>query len=100
MSLPSLPPDVMDALRKGHKIEAIKRLRETTKIGLAEAKAVVDALEKAQVGASKPKAPVSAAQVASGRHLGPGEVPRSSSSGAAAVVMIVLAALGAWYFLR
>ena len=96
----NLPPDVVEALRKGHKVEAIKRLRETNKIGLAEAKALIDALEKAHVVAGKPGAPRSVADVARGKHLGPGEVPRSSSSGAAAVVMIAIAALGAWYFLR
>ena len=97
----NLPPDVVEALRKGQKVEAIKRLRATTKIGLAEAKALIDALEKTQVVvAAKPVAPRSVADVARGKHLGPGEVPRSSSSGAAAVAMIALAALGAWYFLR
>lgn len=39
--------DVMDALRHGRKIEAIKRYREETGVGLAEAKSFVEALEEA-----------------------------------------------------
>lgn len=36
---------VLDALRAGNKIEAIKIYRETHKVGLAEAKQAVDGLE-------------------------------------------------------
>lgn len=42
----SLPPDVVEAWKSGHKIEAIKRLREATGLGLAEAKAAIDALDR------------------------------------------------------
>lgn len=38
-----LPSDVVEALQAGNKIEAIKRLRAQTGMGLAEAKAAVDA---------------------------------------------------------
>ena len=38
----SLPPDVLDALRRGRTIEAIKRLRKATGLGLAEAKTLVE----------------------------------------------------------
>lgn len=38
--------DVVDALRHGQKIEAIKRYREETGAGLAEAKTFVEALEE------------------------------------------------------
>lgn len=45
----SLPPELvskaMSLLASGHKIEAIKNIREATGLGLAEAKALVDALE-------------------------------------------------------
>jgi len=41
----NLPPGVLDAVRRGRKIEAIKLLRETTGVGLKEAKDVVDALQ-------------------------------------------------------
>jgi len=39
----SLPSNVLDALRGGNKVEAIKRLRQATGLGLAEAKQLVDA---------------------------------------------------------
>src|SRR5262245_60603400 len=39
----TLPEDVRDALNRGDKIAAIRLLRERTGIGLAEAKAAVDA---------------------------------------------------------
>jgi ribosomal protein L7/L12 len=38
----SLPPDVVDALQKGQKIEAIRRMREQTGLGLKESKDAVD----------------------------------------------------------
>lgn len=38
----TLPPDVVDALSKGKKMEAIKRYRELTKCSLAEAKDAID----------------------------------------------------------
>ena len=38
-----LPDNVVDALRRGNKIEAIKLLREQTGAGLKEAKDAVDA---------------------------------------------------------
>jgi hypothetical protein len=40
-----LPPNVIEALQSGNKIEAIKRYRETTSVGLKEAK---DFIEDAQ----------------------------------------------------
>ncbi len=36
--------EILDSLHKGHKIEAIKRLREQTGLGLKECKDLVDAL--------------------------------------------------------
>jgi ribosomal protein L7/L12 len=38
-----LPPDVLKAIQSGRTIDAIKRLRKSTGLGLAEAKAVIDA---------------------------------------------------------
>ena len=43
----SLPADVVEAWKSGNKIEAIQRLREARNMGLAEAKAVIDALDQA-----------------------------------------------------
>jgi hypothetical protein len=37
-----LPPDVLRAIEQGRKIEAIKLLRESTGLGLANAKVLVD----------------------------------------------------------
>lgn len=50
----SLPPEVVEAWRSGRKIEAIRLLREKTGAGLAEAKAAVEALERAGGNASAP----------------------------------------------
>lgn len=41
-----VPHGVVEALRKGNKIEAIKVYREATKCSLLEAKNTVEALEK------------------------------------------------------
>ena len=38
-----LPPEVMEAIKAGHTIEAIKRLRRARGLGLKEAKDIVDA---------------------------------------------------------
>lgn len=43
----TLPLDVVDALRAGRKIEAIKRLRDHRGLGLKEAKQTVEAYAKA-----------------------------------------------------
>jgi hypothetical protein len=53
----SLPPDVVEAWRSGNKIEAIKRLRQATGVGLAEAKSAVDRLDAALASRSAPGAP-------------------------------------------
>ena len=42
-----LPPEVMDAIRDGRKIEAIKLLREEKGLGLANAKVLVDRASQA-----------------------------------------------------
>jgi ribosomal protein L7/L12 len=51
---PATPADVeaeiLALLRNGNKIEAIKRLREATGLGLKEAKDAIDALEAANAG--------------------------------------------------
>jgi ribosomal protein L7/L12 len=50
--------DVVDALRRGMKIEAIKLYREGTGVGLAEAKSFVEALEDSlKTGELPPPAP-------------------------------------------
>jgi ribosomal protein L7/L12 len=42
----SLPPDVVDALQKGQKIEAIRLMREQTGLGLKEAKDAVEGYQQ------------------------------------------------------
>ncbi len=93
----SLPPDVLEALRKGHKIEAIKRLREVTKLGLAEAKGVVEQFERAKATPShaphhNPPIPHRPG------NLSPGEVPKSSASGAGIVILLAVGAFLVWWY--
>lgn len=47
-SRPQFPPEVLAALKQGNKMEAIKLLRERTNLGVTEAKALVDMLDKAK----------------------------------------------------
>jgi len=54
----SLPDDVVEAWKGGNKIEAIRRLREAAHMGLAEAKAVIDALDRATDGSAPATASV------------------------------------------
>jgi ribosomal protein L7/L12 len=41
-----LPPEVMDAVQRGKKIEAIKRYRESTGAGLKEAKDFIEEVQR------------------------------------------------------
>ena len=95
-SIDSLPPAVIDAWRRGDKIEAIKRLRQATGVGLAEAKGVIDRLDGDHAGMGS-----SAATKAARRDdgLAPGEVPRSKGALGIAILVIV-AAVGAWLYSR
>jgi ribosomal protein L7/L12 len=43
-----LPPDVLELLNAGNKIEAIKRLRGTTGLGLKEAKDLIESYERGE----------------------------------------------------
>jgi ribosomal protein L7/L12 len=79
-----LPPDVIQALQQGHKIEAIKLLRNQTGLGLKEAKDTVDAYSRIHVMPAE--------------GLSPGEVPKSAAGRwwLAAVAACVVG----WYILR
>jgi hypothetical protein len=124
----SLPPDVIQALKLGRPVEAIKRLRKAG-IGLAEAKALVDAFSSGKTAyqapganpmARKPKvrsAPPDTAprsESHAGRHqivpppvqpqfsragLGQGEVPNSKASFWVVVFLLVVALVG-YYLLE
>ena len=120
----NLPPQVADALAKGNLIAAIKYLREQKpNLGLAEAKALIEAIQRQQGGNVKmnvkaavktaasatahphstPHSPPHAAMTPSmDPHVSPGEVPRTSSGAAFAmvVVAIVVVIAAAVYFGR
>lgn len=121
--LKTLPPDVAAALSRGNVIEAIKLLRTKYNVGLAEARALLEALQKqaahAQIhgqGQAKPHAkpaphipsgmkpghhhPHTAATLHIDPHLSPGEVPNTQSGAFfAAVLLAILFVLGtAFYF--
>ena len=80
----SFPPAVLEALKRGNKIEAIKLLRQVTKMGLAETKALVDAID-AQKTAGGPGAPARTtsnpgpASIKIHAHRTPHYVPHSKS---------------------
>jgi|SRR6476620_993238 len=114
--LKTLPPDVAAALSRGNVIEAIKLLRTKHNIGLAEARSLLEALQKqAQAGtaaATAARAKVHATmtpmhahhhEVARAPHpsdLSPGEIPRTSGGTLfAAVLLAVLFVLGVAYYL-
>ena len=116
MTQRQFPPEVLEALKRGNKIEAIKLLRAAAKVGLAEAKTVVDALQNAQAGKVAPAAPPPAPKrpnvgIAHKHHainpnlirrpgLSPGEEPRSDGGGIGWVVVLAGGLLLAWYFLK
>jgi hypothetical protein len=104
MSKFTVPPEAVDALRRGNKIEAIKRLREASGLGLAEAKGVIDRLEAgAHAGQSAHLAPTTlhAHPVQPGASgLSPGEVPRGKEGAFAIVILIAAAAAGLWAYVR
>ena len=110
MAIRNLPSDVVEALRRGNKIEAIKRLREATGLGLAEAKSVVDAHGDAAVGSGSAGTPHAGKAASAAMHahakapmsrpgLSPGEMPRASVP-AAAIVAIVIAVAALFFFLK
>ena len=104
----TLTQEAIAALRSGNKIEAIRLMREKSGIGLAEAKAVVEAFEKVSNIAGNARVVMKKAVTvkrgepvhveAPRAGLSPGEVPRGAGSwkaAAAIVVAIVVAILWA-----
>lgn len=86
-----LPDDVLDALRGGNKIEAIKLLREATGLGLKEAKDLVEAHEAGGAGVAGQRSSAAAPMptVVSGRSgVGIGPI----------LALVVAAALVAWWW--
>ena len=78
------PNSVMDALKRGDKIEAVQLMRTHSGSGLKEAKNAVDALEQ-----RTPTRPAG---------LSPGEVPPSGGA-TTWIVVLIIAGLVAYYFL-
>ena len=71
-----LPPDVIDALQRGQVIEAIKRLRQATGLGLKQAKDAVDARQLGQptaftggMGGAAPMPPAAVDALRSGNKI-------------------------------
>jgi hypothetical protein len=85
MTDPALEARLIELVGQGHKIEAIKTLRQATGIGLKDAKDAVDQLQRS--GTLGPLPPA----------IPPG--PRSGSNAGLWMFLIVLAAV-AWWILR
>lgn len=118
--MPPVPPDVAEALAKGHLLEAVKRLRAGSPMGLAEAKSIIE--WHVRHNALRPPSPAppsparkAAASVAPKIHavahhptvhapmrpgLAPGEVPHAGGGGLAYVVLLAAAAALVVYFLQ
>jgi hypothetical protein len=80
-----LPGDVIDAIERGRKIEAIKLLREATGLGLANAKVLVDRASHSY----GPKKPI------------PSFADQPSGLGSfVKSLALVLLIVAAWYFYR
>jgi len=101
------PPQVADLIARGKLIDAIKLLRQAKGLGLADAKAAIDAARaRAGLMVDAPKAPPAAARHGDGRSpfhssrhgLAPGEVPRGSEW-PVLVALIVLVIVG-WLAFR
>ena len=104
----ALPAGVVDAIRSGNKIEAIRLLREATGAGLVEAKGTIESFEAAEGHAAavtphpaphphpKPVASVPLARDG----LSPGEEPRTAGKAMGFVVLLVIAAVVVFLILR
>jgi hypothetical protein len=111
-----LPPTVAEALEAGNKIEAIRRLRGITGLGLKEAKDWIDSCERTggepmrefdrpdggEPAKARFAAPAAQAPLPGRPGLGPGEVPRGSGPGKwlALIAVGFFAILAALYFRR
>jgi hypothetical protein len=94
-----LPPEVIDALRQGNKIEAIKRLRTATGLGLAEAKDRIEAHDLAGAGQTMAGAAPPSGSRTWPSQLSPGEVGHNRR-GLLVFIAVALIALGAWLVMQ
>lgn len=107
----NLPPEIADALARGNMIEAIKLVRQQQKgLGLAEAKGLVEALQRQGNVKVNVTTTMRAARKPAGlspgfeQHAGlsPGEVPRGAGLQAvgAIVIAVVIAVIAAVWLLK
>ena len=112
----TVPPGVIEALKRGDKAAALKLLMPGGKISnLKDVMQLLQSLQESGVVKNpnrNPPAPLPARpphgpphgvapSVSSHPGLAPGEVPRTGSAGAFAfVAVLVAAALAAWFFLK
>src|ERR1700752_869045 len=123
MAIPTqLPPEVVDALRRGDPMGAMKAMKKAhPSMGLADVRKFLQAVQKMSPanlprhGAAKPSAPPAShsstphtpkhAPAASihtvyfGKGLSPGEVPRSGDS-AGPIVLMVIAVMALLLYMR
>jgi hypothetical protein len=93
----NIPPEVADALARGNLIEAIKVLRQQKNLGLAEAKGLIETLQKqgnvkvnvtTTVRTVKKSPPGTVIEQHPG--LSPGEVPRGNPARTLGVIVVLV----------
>lgn len=99
------PAEAVDALKRGDRIGAIKAVGESLKVGLAEAKAMVEYMErtgKREVVPNPVALKPASAEASRRPGLAPGEVPRGSAGIGkwVALAVVLAAALGAALYWR
>ena len=114
---PQFPPGVIEALKQGNKIEAIRILRESTKMGLTEAKAAVEMLDKMKgvVGVAQAIANVAQSSSVSKNvrmhakpgpaplrrpGMSPGEMPRDGNGVVGIAILVIVGLALALSFVR
>ncbi len=106
---PVFPPGVLEALKSGNKLEAIKLMHRATKGGLVNGKTMVEALRKATVTVAearttaRPPASIRAHHSMHGQNLprsrsglSPGEEPRAGSQFGGVIVLLVGVVVVIW----
>ena len=90
-----IPPDAVDAMRKGDWMVALKVLREVKGVGLAEAKAALEQMKRQapQSAGMKPRH-----EIRRPKGLSPGEVPRGGDDGSGLWIALVAGAAAVIYW--
>src|SRR3954463_1840542 len=81
-----VPIEAVNAMKDGRVIEAIKIVRQSGNFGLAEAKGIIDELQRAM-----PQGTVR--RTRGGQRLSPGEVSRGAGGGGWLVLVVVMIAV-------